>query len=219
MNKNLRLFIGCLLLTGLAAAYTAKVFPQLPDQIPVHFNAAGTPDRYEAKGSGAWLMVYVMAGMSAMFAVLPFLSPKTKSIESFRKTYDILIAGIMLFMLGMHVVTLNASSTGKLSPLGFGLLMCALFGFLGNMLGKVTPNYYVGIRTPWTLESPENWERTHRFAARLSVGASILGAIIILIGGPLLIAMSIVVLSLIVPVGYSYLLYTQASKSSDSPST
>jgi uncharacterized membrane protein len=213
MNANLRLFLGCLLLTGLAAAYTAKVFPTLPDQIPVHFNAAGIPDRYEAKGSGAWLMVYIMAGMSAMFAALPFLSPKSKSIENFRKTYNILVVGIMIFMLGIHLITLSAASSGKLPPVAFGLLMCSLFGFLGNLLGKVTPNYYVGIRTPWTLESPENWERTHRFAARLAVGASILGAIIILVGGPILIAVGIVVASLIVPVGYSYLLYKQSENS------
>lgn len=219
MNQNLRLLIGCLILTGIAALYTLAVFPSLPDQIPVHFNAAGEPDRFDAKSTGAWLMIYVMAVMAVIFASLPFLSPKTKSIESFRKTYNWLVFGIMIFMLGIQIVTLNASNSGKLSPIGFGLLMCSFFGFLGNLLGKVTPNYYVGIRTPWTLESPENWERTHRFAARLSVGASIVAAMLILFGGSLILAMGIVISSLIVPGGYSYWLYTQSNGARNKPST
>ncbi len=219
MNPNLRNFIGCLIITGLAAAYTLKVFPTLPEQIPVHFNAAGVPDQYQAKGSGAWVMIYVMAGLGLLFSILPALSPKTKSIESFRKTYDILVYGIMFFMVGIHIITLGAAGNSQLSTVGFGLLMCIFFGFLGNLLGKVTPNYYVGIRTPWTLESPENWERTHRFAARLSVAASILGAAIIIAGGQFMVAIGIVVASLIFPVGYSYWLYTQSNRSENSTPT
>lgn len=219
MNPNIRNFIGCLVITGLAALYTAYVYPTLPDQIPVHFNAMGEADRYDAKGSGAWLMIWIMAATGALFAVLPALSPKTKSIEPFRKTYDLLIYGIMAFLLGIHIITLGAAQTAHLPPVAFGLLMCAFFGFLGNLLGKVTPNYYVGIRTPWTLESPENWERTHRFAARLSVVSAVIGALIILAGGSILVALGIVISSLILPVGYSFWLFKQTADSQNSQST
>lgn len=178
----------------------------------MHFNAAGQADRFESKQTGAWFMIYMMGGLALMFAALPIMSPKTKSIEQFRPTYDALTFGLMLFMGGMQSITLNASGTNKLSMVPFGLLMCALFGFLGNLLGKVTPNYFVGIRTPWTLESPENWERTHRFAARICVGASILGALIILAGGSILVAISIVITAMLIPVAYSYWLYIQTNK-------
>ena len=217
MNSNLRLFIGCTVITAFAAAYTFVTFPHLPEQIPVHFNAAGVPDRYESKTTGAWLMIYVMAGMALMFTILPVLSPKTKSIEEFRKTYDSICYGTMLFMVGIHYLTLSAAGKSQLSNLAFGLLMCGLFGFLGNMLGKVTPNYFVGIRTPWTLESPENWERTHRLAARLSVATAGIGAVLILLGVSPVLPILLCASSLIAPVGYSYWLYNQSNKSNQAP--
>ncbi|MBS1711652.1 MAG: SdpI family protein [Armatimonadetes bacterium] len=212
MNPSLRLLLICAALTVATALYTASVYPGLPDQIPVHFNASGMADRWQPKGSGAWITVSIMAGLAAMFAALPLLSPKTKAIEPFRKTYDLIAVGTMVFMAILNVLTLSAAGNAKLSSVAFGLLMCGLFGFLGNLLGKVTPNYYVGIRTPWTLESPENWERTHRFAARSAVVTAAIGAAIVLLGGSVVIAIVIATSGLVMPVGYSYWLYAKGNK-------
>lgn len=217
MKPSLRLLLICLAMAGATALYTASVYQRLPSQVPVHFNAQGLADRWQDKSSGAWYTVWIMLGMGALFVVLPSLSPKTKSIEPFRKTYDTIVIGLMAFMLGLQIITLGAAEKAQLSNVGFGLLMCALFGFLGNMLGRVTPNYYVGIRTPWTLESPTNWERTHRFAARAAVATAAAGALIVLAIGSVVLAISVAVAGLIAPVGYSYWLFVKDSKEATTP--
>lgn len=215
MNPNLRLFLVAVAATALVGAYTATVFPSLPAQVPVHFNAAGQPDRFEPKETGAFITLWIILGLGAMFAVLPLLSPKTKSIEDFRKTYDIIAIGMILFTAVIHVVILNSARGNELNPTVFGILICLLFGFLGNFMGKVTPNYYVGIRTPWTLESPVVWERTHRFAAKVSVGAALLGSVIILLTNNALVGILGASLSLIAAVPYSYIIHRKIEHTSD----
>lgn len=212
MNPNLRLILITAGIAALAAAYTAAVFPSLPAQIPVHFDAAGRPDRYEAKETGAWLTLWVIIGMGVLFAILPAISPKSKPIDSFRRTYDIIAIGSLLFMAAIHVVVLNAAKGDALSPTVLGIIICMMLGFLGNFLGKVTPNYFVGIRTPWTLESPEVWERTHRFAATTSVIASVLGILIILATGNAAIGILGATSALMLSIPYSYFLYVKLKK-------
>jgi uncharacterized membrane protein len=209
MNPNLKNFLVTLAITAATAAYTLAVFQSLPDRIPVHFDISGQPDRWESKGTGVWLMIWMMLGIGALFAILPILSPKTKSIEEFRPTYDRLTWSIPAFMALMQLITLNAGGSGSLPQVPFGLLMCALFGYLGNVMGKVTPNYFVGIRTPWTLESPTVWERTHRFTGRASVASAILGTIIVLLGANILFAIVTALLPLLIALPYSYYLYQQ----------
>lgn len=216
MNPNLRLFLVAVAATALTGAYTATVFSSLPAQVPVHFNAAGQPDRFEPKETGAFITLWIILGMGVMFAVLPLLSPKTKSIEDFRKTYDIIAIGTILFTAAIHVVVLNSAQGNELNPTVFGILICMLFGFLGNFMGKVTPNYYVGIRTPWTLESPIVWERTHRFAAKISVGSAVAGALIILATGNAVVGILGASLALIAAVPYSYIIHRKLQQSPDS---
>jgi uncharacterized membrane protein len=216
MNPNIRLLLITIVVTAIVGGYTLTVYKSLPDQIPVHFNAAGQPDRFDSKETGAFITLWIMLGMGVMFAVLPLLSPKTKSIEDFRKTYDIIAIGTILFTAAIHVVVLNSARGNELDPTVFGILICLLFGFLGNFMGKVTPNYYVGIRTPWTLESPVVWERTHRFAAKISVGASIAGILIILTTGNAVIGILGASLALIAAVPYSYFLHRKLEHTPDS---
>lgn len=216
MNPNLRLFLVAVVATALTGAYTATVFQSLPAQVPVHFNAAGQPDRFEPKETGAFITLWIILGLGVMFAILPSLSPKTKSIEEFRKTYDIIAIGTIIFNAAIHVVVLNSAQGNELNPTVFGILICMLFGFLGNFMGKVTPNYYVGIRTPWTLESPIVWERTHRFAAKISVGSAVAGALIILATGNAVVGILGASLALIAAVPYSYIIHRRLEQSPDS---
>jgi uncharacterized membrane protein len=93
-------------------------------------------------------------------------------------------------------------------------LVGILFIVIGNYMGKIRPNWFMGIRTPWTLSSEEVWNKTHRFGGRVFMAG---GALMIIMGwlplawrGPLLVAM--VVMILLGTVGYSYLLYAKENK-------
>lgn len=209
MSKSWIFILNCAAIIAATAIYTVMVFPALPAEIPVHFNAAGVADRYEAKESGAWLMIWVMCGLTALFAALPHLSPKTKSIEEFRPTYDSIVYAVLAFMLLIQFAMLNASKGQVNTSMYITIAVCGLFAFLGNLMGKVTPNYFVGIRTPWTLESPVVWERTHRLAAKLMTYTAFAGIGLTLVGTSPLVVMAIVITAVLIPVPYSYWIYRE----------
>ncbi|QYK53950.1 MAG: SdpI family protein [Fimbriimonadaceae bacterium] len=212
MNKLWVFLLTCFAIVAATAIYTAMVYPKLPAEIPVHFNAAGVADRYEAKESGAWLMVWMMGGMTALFAILPHLSPKTKSIEAFRSTYDSIVYAVLAFMLLIQFAMLQAAKGQVNVSMYITVAVCGLFAFLGNLMGKVTPNYFVGIRTPWTLESPVVWERTHRLAAKLMTYSAIAGITLALIGASPIVVMAMVITAVLIPVPYSYWVYRDQSR-------
>lgn len=215
MKSHIRFLLICLAITLLAATYTIWIFPSLPAKIPVHFNAAGVADRYDDKATGAWFMIWLMLGMGALFTILPAISPKSKSIESFRSSYDAIVFGLMGFFLLLQIAMLQ-STTGKFSmSVGITVAVCALIAYLGNFMGKVTPNYFVGIRTPWTLESPAVWERTHRLGAKLMVGAALIGMIAALAGAPTMFIIPLVVIAVLIPVPYSYWIYREQNKATN----
>jgi uncharacterized membrane protein len=81
--------------------------------------------------------------------------------------------------------------------------MFVFFALIGNLLGKVRRNFWMGIRTPWTLASEEVWIATHRLGARLMVAAGIAGAVCVALGVPLPVCFALLIGSLLIPVLYS----------------
>ena len=211
--RTIRFVAICLGMTLLALAYTLVVYAKLPDTIPTHWGIDGKPDAWGPKESSSFLCIYLMLGLTAMFAVLPALSPKTKPIHNFRDTYD-LIGYIIIALTGYIQVIVLLGAQGSIN-VGFAIIlgMLIMFGLMGNNLGKIKPNYYMGIRTPWTLESDLVWEKTHRLAGRLLVGTSVLAIILVFAGLEPFYAIFLCVGALIGPAFYSYFLYKQETSS------
>jgi uncharacterized membrane protein len=155
-----------------------------------------------------WLMVAVVGGMLALSRVLPWISPATFGIEPFRPTYEYIFFLVTVLFVYLHVVIV-LTQMGILVDIGRWMMggMFVMFAGMGNVMGKVRKNFFVGIRTPWTLASDTVWEATHRLAAWLFVGGSVVGLVLLLT--PLNPMWLIVVLLLIalMPVGYSLWLY------------
>jgi uncharacterized membrane protein len=93
--------------------------------------------------------------------------------------------------------------------------MFLFFGLMGNVIGKVRKNFYIGIRVPWTLASDRVWNDTHRMAAWLWVGAGILGFAAIILGAPILWAVAVLVLAGLIPVIYSFVHYKSLESRGD----
>jgi len=204
-----RLFdVAGLLLVLLSFATVAVVYPDLPDPMPSHWNLHGQVDGWMPKFWGAFLIPLVMAALWIVLLVLPRISPRGFEMDSFARAWGFLRVAIlaMLFLVGLLV--LRAAKTHE--PLSKRALLTALgvlFMLIGNVLGKVTRNFFVGIRTPWTLANEEVWYRTHRLAGKLFVAAGLLVAATSLAGvGPWTILVS-VGLATLVPVVYSYVIY------------
>jgi uncharacterized membrane protein len=196
-------------LVALAFAAAGAIYRRLPATVPIHWNARGQANGFAPRAWGAFLMPVVMAGTYLLLSVIPRISPRGFGVERFARVYQIFQTAILAFLLLMSVLV-SWAGTGAKIPIdravyvGIGLL----FVVLGNFLGKVTKNFFVGIRTPWTLASDEVWLRTHRLGGKLAVLAG-LGLIVcgsLGAGGAIA---SLVAAGLVggVPAVYSYLLY------------
>jgi uncharacterized membrane protein len=147
---------------------TIAIYPTAPDRIVSHWNAAGQADGYMSKFWGLFLIPLIMTGLVALFAVLPRIDPYKKNYEKFRNYYDGFILLFILFMLAIQVQIILWSTGYQVSPnLTFPFLMGILFIYIGFLLGHAEQNWFVGIRTPWTLSSETVWKKTHELGGKL----------------------------------------------------
>jgi len=120
-------------------------------------------------------MPIFLVGAWALMRVLPAIDPRGSNYVKFGGAFEGIIITTMLFMLGLHAVILRAAlgypvAIERVVPLGMGVL----FIVIGNLLPRARPNWFVGIRTPWTLSSDRVWENTHRFGGRVFVASGLL---------------------------------------------
>jgi len=189
-----RWLYGSILLAALAFAGSFYVYffqnDRLPDQVPIHWDAHGRPDGFKPKEDafGVFLMVpAMMAGFGGLTLLLPWLSPKQFDVDRFRGTFQyimMLIQGLFAFI---HLLIL-LGSLKRDEPFDMGRWIIAavflLFALMGNVLGQVRRNFWMGVRTPWTLASETVWNQTHRVSAWIFVGGGLAGFVAMLAGAP-----------------------------------
>lgn len=206
MINSARIFFVGLAATILFVVYGFILMPHLPAKVPTHWNAAGKADQFSTPSEAIWLGVFLILGVAVLFAVIPYFAPKNKPLTAFADVYEKITYGIIGFMVVINVLILQSSLMKVDVAKIICIFVCGLFIFLGNLMGKTTRNYYVGIRTPWTLESDVVWERTHRLAARTMVAFAIAAIILILIGLNPVIGIFVATAGILIPVPYSYFL-------------
>lgn len=164
-----------LLIVAAGLIASAVVYQDLPERMPTHWNLAGDVDGWSPRAWGAWMMPVIIAFIWALMRFLPSIDPRGKNYEKFAAAFEGIMLSVMLFMLVLHVITLRAAlgypvAMERVIPVGVGIL----FIVIGNLLPRARPNWFVGIRTPWTLSSDRVWEKTHRVGGRLFVVGGIL---------------------------------------------
>lgn len=189
------------------------LWDKLPAQIPVHWNINGKPDSYEFKGTAlVWLI-----GTNVLLYLLLWLVPKldTKgNFAKFRTTYRwiTLSLGTFIALITCIILIHSAGFDFNLLRVIFTLILLML-AVLGNFMGKLRPNYFVGIRTPWTLKNEDIWMKTHRMGGQLWVITGLLALVIVQVfNTPGWVVMSAILIMVLVPVVYSYLLYKKMSE-------
>jgi uncharacterized membrane protein len=189
-------------------AVVLPAYAGLPDPMPSHWNAAGQVNGWLPKFWGAFLIPIMMAVLWLIFLVLPRISPRGFEMEPFLRAWGVLKVTVLGLMLLLDVLILRAAKhSGELSQTAMFVGMGILFVVLGNLLGKVTRNFFVGIRTPWTLASEEVWNRTHRLAGKLIVVAGLVVVADALAGFKVWVLIAAIGLATLIPVVYSYVLY------------
>ena len=199
-----------LILLGFALG--AYFYPSLPDKVPTHWNASGEVNGYGSKLFGAFGLPSISLAMYLMFLVMPYIDPKRKNYDGFKSTYQFLKYAIILFFFGMEVITLLiASGVIVNKPVFIQIMVSLLFILIGNVMGRFKHNYFVGIRTPWTLANEEVWRKTHRLAAPLWVFGGIANILLTFTGTNFkgIGFMVIIAVISIVPIAYSYIAFRQ----------
>ncbi len=208
-------------LVALAWLSSAYLYPQLPEQIPTHWNIRGEIDGYGAKTWALFLMPGVMLGLFALFLALPWLSPRPFAVDTFRPTYEFIAMTAIALMAYIHLLLLWAAWSGPVDisrALMVGI--CLALALMGNVMGKVRRNFYVGIRTPWTLANDRVWIDTHRLGARLFVLAGLAGAVLAVLLPHVLaffVPFAFIMAAALVPVIYSLVHYKRLERQGEIP--
>ncbi len=152
-------------------------YPMMPEMMASHWNAQGNVDGYMPKFWGLFLMPFVLTFLLLLFNVIPKIDP-LDNIKKFRKYYDGFVIVMSVFMLFIHVQIILWNLGYQISPnyyipVSIGLL----FFYVGVLCENSKRNWFVGIRTPWTLSSEKVWNKTHKLGGKLFKIAGILAII------------------------------------------
>jgi uncharacterized membrane protein len=194
------------------AVFSLAVFNRLPERMPTHWNAHGVVNGWSSRAVAAWLMPGIMAIAALLLPLLPNIDPRRANYDKFRETYDLVVNAVITMIGVMHVATLDAGlgwpiSMQRITPLMVG----GLFLLLGNVMPRARPNWWFGIRTPWTLSNDRVWERTHRLGGYLFVGAGLMMMLVAVLPSAIAIPVLIVVIvvAAATPLVYSYFAWKQ----------
>ncbi len=205
-NKTIMFLVWMVIVITWIVAFIYE--PKLPEQVPTHWNADGEVDGYTSKPWGVYLLPIISTVMTFFISLMPKISPKGFKLDAAKKVYNIIILLMALFMLFVMILSFEAglNKSVDLSRWMIGA-MGVLFVIIGNYLSKVPKNFFLGIRTPWTLASDEVWYKTHRVGSWTFV----LGGVLAVLSTLTQVSMSwliwILVIAALVPVVYSLIIY------------
>ena len=181
------------------------LWDRLPEQLPIHWNAAGEVDGWTGKAFAVFGLPLLMLGFQWLCVLVTGADPKKKNHSD--KVLQLVLWLIPLLSVVLNAVTYMAAlGTEVAMEMIMPILMGLLFTVIGNYLPKCKQNYTIGIKIAWTLDSEENWNRTHRFAGWLWTFSGLAMIATAFFGG----IWVFLVLSLLMaglPVGYSYMLH------------
>lgn len=194
----------------------ALLWDRLPDPMASHWNLNDQVDGSISRFWGVFMVPIIGLGMLLLFQILPAIDPLKANISRFRATFNIFIVLILLFLEYIWALTLRWNlgytdfkmSTSMLPAMGL------LFIFMGYLLRKAKRNFFIGIRTPWTLSSDRVWDETHRLGSVLFYASGLLALLGSFAGGPvafLLVILPLMASSLLLVI-YSYVLYRRETK-------
>ncbi|PCE62753.1 SdpI family protein [Sediminicola luteus] len=215
MKFNLKKEWPYLLLVLLPFAYLAWSWNGLPEKVPTHFNARGEADAWGPKNSLIGLICMTTVLVYAILLIVPHIDPKDK-IKNMGAKFNQLKFIMVAFMaaIGLYIVY-AAQADGPAGSTLIFVLVGLLLAALGNYFQALKPNYFIGIRTPWTLEHPEVWKSTHKLGGWLwFVGGLLMVVLALALPGDLFqyVLFAILGVLIFVPLVHSYLHFKKLKK-------
>ena len=204
---TLRKELPYILIALIPFIYLAFIWNNLPETVPMHWNGKGEIDRYGSKNE-LWSMTAMLSGLGYfLFLIIPKIDPKGK-LSKMGNKLDNLRLMMALFMSALPMFIIYNVQQSESKPTFIFALIGLLFAGLGNYFKTIKPNYFIGIKTPWTLENEEVWKKTHLFGGKLWFAGGLLIFILSLIIPSIYsfyVLMTVTVIISIIPIIYSYL--------------
>lgn len=175
-------YLVALVVAVLSAAASAYFYSQLPETMATHWNASGQADGSMAKSWGAFLVPALTLALLGLFVLIPKIDPLGENVQAFSQQYGLFVVLFTAFMAYVHALVLlwnlgyRFEFTTVLAP-----AIAALYYYLGTLMDHVQRNWFVGVRTPWTLSDDTVWRRTHDRAGtlfKLAAVVTVLGALV-----------------------------------------
>ena len=214
MEKGLKNDIPLIAIILLPLIYAAYIWNQLPEKVPVHWNLSGEIDRYGSKME-LLLIILLPLIIYIVFLVIPKIDPKNK-LNKMGNKYQVIKAIMVTFLAVLAIfIIYSAKNHAVTNPNYIMLMIGILFIILGNYFKTIKANYFIGIRTPWTLENETVWKETHKLGGKMwFVGGFAIVLSSLIFSSKLNFTISFIIMGIliIVPVVYSYLKFNEIRK-------
>jgi len=186
----------------------------MPEKIPIHWNAQGEIDGYGSRFTGLFLLPMVTVGIYILFLIIPKIAVYKDNIKQFQKYFFAFKVIFILFFFTLYIITI-LQTLGYTFNMNYFIIpaIAALFYFIGHILKFAKRNFFIGIRTPWTLSSNEVWNKTHLLGSKTFKIAAIIAFLGLFFGkyGILFILIPILGVAIFLVV-YSYVIYQKEVK-------
>jgi len=204
-----------LLIALIPIVFAWSAYDRLPDTIVTHWNFKNQPDGFMSKNTGLLIPALLLLGIPFLMKVFRRLDPRRENYEMFAATYEIIRLAVTVLLASVMMLLVLANlgydvDSSRVVP----VLVGGIFLVLGNYMGRIRFNYFIGIRTPWTLASEEVWRRTHRFAGPIWFFGGLLAILCAFLPAeiPAFVSLGVIVATALIPTVYSYLAYSKEQK-------
>ena len=219
MKKKVLRFSILFIIWLLPFIYLANVYHQLPVKVATHFNIKGEPDGFGTPQTVLINSLFISGTSVFVFLLirfLPMIDPK-KKVKYSKTAFNKIAVMIVVLISALNIVIINSSLNGTMRFPGniMFLTLGLAWAYIGNLMPSMKPNYFVGIRTPWTLESEDNWRATHNLGGKIWVIGGILLAILCLVLPASKIPFAFITITMIiafVPIIYSFVYFQKHKK-------
>ena len=159
-----------------AFVLSAAVYSRLPNPMATHWGIDGAANGYSSRLVGAFIMPVMALAIWGFMRGLPYIDPLRANYAKFQSTYDLMVNAFVTLLALVNVAVLGRSLGWPMPDMGrmMAVLVGAMTLLLGNVLPRARPNWWFGIRTPWTLTSDTVWTKTHRVGGYLMSAAGVI---------------------------------------------
>jgi uncharacterized membrane protein len=197
------------LIVLMAAAWIAAL-PHLPAEVPIHWDFNGRADGFASPFMAMLTSVGIMVLLYVSMAFLPKIDPRKKNYQYFFKSYQLVLNVLLavLFLLNLMVILNGVGYSVPIAGMA-PVIVGVIFMVLGNYLPQIRSNFFIGVRTPWTLSNEKVWKKTHRLTAKLFFfgGLAMMATILLPEATGNVILMVIIAITVMIPYVYSYLIF------------